>query len=256
MSLAQNYDEGFLSLLSSQREILKRLNREKSSVANQSDGLRSTGQIGELTTHFTSNSVKHGLFADVSEPYCLMNEPIIERRLSQGELLLKAKSRRISGFGNLSTCTTPSSTDFIDYERQNKRTKITPKICFKTDALTSGRINADRHNRLYGMIANALVFDVDSITARKSSIHLRNPNESEIVPKEEGYKRAKRFDPNVDFATLRGEFESFVIAMEKSMKSQQDIHDWDRRMGLKMSHSKTMRLSMRSRDKLRQVTKV
>lgn len=43
--------------------------------------------------------------------------------------------------------------------------------------------------------------------------------------------------------------------MEKSQKSQQDIHDWDKRMGLKRSHSKTMRLSMRSRKKLRAMLK-
>ena len=247
MSLTQNHDEGFLSLLSSQREILERLKREKSSLENASDGMRSTGQTAGLTTNFALNSIKHGLFQDVSDPYYLMNEPIIEGSLSQGELLLKAKSRRLSGFGILSTGTTPSSTDFIDYERQNKRMKISPKKDFQIEALTSGRRNVERHNMLYGMLANALVFDAD---ARKSSInHLRNP-------KEEGYKRVERFDPNVDFATLRGEFESFVIAMEKSMKSQQDIHDWDRRMGLKRSHSKTMRLSMRSRDKLRKVTNV
>jgi len=250
MSLTQNHDEGFLSLLSSQREILKRMKREKSSLANTSDGMRLTGQTAELTTNFASNSIKHRVFADFSDPYYLMNEPIIERRLSQGELLLKAKSRRLSGFGILSTGTTPSSTDIIDYERQNKRMKITPKKDFQMGALTSGRRNAERHNMLYGMLADAFVFDVDSITARKSSInHLRNP-------KEDGYKRVGRFDPNVDFATLRGEFESFVIAMEKSMKSQQDIHDWDRRMGLKRSHSKSMRLSMRSRDKLRKVINV
>ena len=43
--------------------------------------------------------------------------------------------------------------------------------------------------------------------------------------------------------------------MEKSQKSQQDIHDWDKKMGLKRSHSKTMRLSMRSRKKLRAMLK-
>ena len=43
--------------------------------------------------------------------------------------------------------------------------------------------------------------------------------------------------------------------MAKSQKSQQDIHDWDKKMGLKRSHSKTMRLSMRSRKKLRAMLK-
>jgi len=44
-------------------------------------------------------------------------------------------------------------------------------------------------------------------------------------------------------------------AMERTQKSQQDIHDWDKKMGLKRSHSKTMRLTMRSRKKLRNMLK-
>jgi hypothetical protein len=47
----------------------------------------------------------------------------------------------------------------------------------------------------------------------------------------------------------------FVVAMDKSVESQQDIHAWDRKMGLKRSHSKTMRLSMRSRKKLKAILK-
>mmetsp|Transcript_40449 Transcript_40449/g.74904 ORF Transcript_40449/g.74904 Transcript_40449/m.74904 type:complete len:782 (-) Transcript_40449:164-2509(-) len=39
--------------------------------------------------------------------------------------------------------------------------------------------------------------------------------------------------------------------MEQSQDSQQAIHDWDRAMGLRRSHSKTMRHSSRSRKKLR-----
>mmetsp|Transcript_10389 Transcript_10389/g.14888 ORF Transcript_10389/g.14888 Transcript_10389/m.14888 type:complete len:319 (+) Transcript_10389:102-1058(+) len=49
--------------------------------------------------------------------------------------------------------------------------------------------------------------------------------------------------------------DSFESSMEAAQKSQQKIHDWDRKMGLKRSHSKTMRLSSRSRRKLRQICK-
>jgi hypothetical protein len=48
---------------------------------------------------------------------------------------------------------------------------------------------------------------------------------------------------------------AFTTSMENSAKSQQDIHDWDRKMGLKRSHSKTMRQSSRSRKKLRAILK-
>ena len=49
--------------------------------------------------------------------------------------------------------------------------------------------------------------------------------------------------------------EAFCGAMSQSHKSQQAIHDWDRKMGLKRSHSKTMRLTMRSRKKLKSMLK-
>jgi hypothetical protein len=62
-----------------------------------------------------------------------------------------------------------------------------------------------------------------------------------------------RLDPSVDLPTLTMMMNMFTAAMDSSAKSQQDIHDWDRKMGLKRSHSKTMRLSMRSRKKLRAV---
>jgi hypothetical protein len=49
--------------------------------------------------------------------------------------------------------------------------------------------------------------------------------------------------------------EAFTESMMRSQKSQQAIHDWDKTMGLKRSHSKTMRLSMRSRKKLKTMIK-
>jgi hypothetical protein len=50
---------------------------------------------------------------------------------------------------------------------------------------------------------------------------------------------------------VKGAIDSFTESMTASMRSQQAIHDWDRKMGLKRSHSKTMRLSMRSRKRLK-----
>jgi hypothetical protein len=43
---------------------------------------------------------------------------------------------------------------------------------------------------------------------------------------------------------------SFATSMEASQFSQQGIHDWDRQMGLRRAHSKTMRESARSRKKV------
>mmetsp|Transcript_35240 Transcript_35240/g.76061 ORF Transcript_35240/g.76061 Transcript_35240/m.76061 type:complete len:705 (+) Transcript_35240:370-2484(+) len=43
---------------------------------------------------------------------------------------------------------------------------------------------------------------------------------------------------------------NFASAMETSQASQQAIHDWDRKFGLRRAHSKTMRESCRSRKKV------
>jgi len=257
MSSKQNHDEEFLSLLSAQREILKRLKKETSynNFANEGDPMISIEQMQESTMDHITTSNKQGLFDSGTDPLFLMNEPIIERRLSQEGMLTKAESRRISGHG-ISTSTTPPSTCFFNSKKNNRRNKSSPQKFFQMDSSTYDRRSAERRIRLHGMLANALMLDVNST----SSNDLRNTKQSEngVFRNDpiERRKRVERLDQNIDLATLRGEFVNFVIAMEKSMKSQQDIHDWDRKMGLKRSHSKTMRLSMRSRNKLRKVINV
>ena len=47
--------------------------------------------------------------------------------------------------------------------------------------------------------------------------------------------------------------DSLNSSMKASQNSQQSIHDWDREMGLRRSHSKTMRASSRSRKKLQEL---
>lgn len=60
--------------------------------------------------------------------------------------------------------------------------------------------------------------------------------------------------PSMDPWEAKEILATFDEAMRRSQGSQQMIHDWDRKMGLKRSHSKTMRLSSRSRKQLRQFT--
>eukprot|EP00546_Thalassionema_frauenfeldii_P003907 CAMPEP_0178921524 /NCGR_PEP_ID=MMETSP0786-20121207/15611_1 /TAXON_ID=186022 /ORGANISM="Thalassionema frauenfeldii, Strain CCMP 1798" /LENGTH=323 /DNA_ID=CAMNT_0020595717 /DNA_START=571 /DNA_END=1542 /DNA_ORIENTATION=+ len=72
------------------------------------------------------------------------------------------------------------------------------------------------------------------------------------------YDKTSRLSRRQDrrIPTKRGkQIEVFGSAMWESYKSQQLIHAWDRKMGLKRSHSKTMRHSMRSRKALRQLLK-
>lgn len=246
MSLKQTYDDDFLSLLSAQREILKRLKKEKS-VAPKGDALVSAPQTREARTISTTTSAKHGLFATTeSDPFCLMNEPIIERHPADRDESLHL----------LQACPSASATGFINANGTNRIKKITPVNLFQMD--TPPRRSAARRNSLSEMIADALAFgDVDStVTRMPKDVDVYNAKTAynKVVASKEGFKSKKAFDSNnIDSASLRREFVNFVVAMEKSMKSQQDIHDWDRRMGLKRSHSKTMRLSMRSRNKLRKV---
>lgn len=61
------------------------------------------------------------------------------------------------------------------------------------------------------------------------------------------------FEPQIDLVEAKKKMISFDGAMGSSQESQQAIHDWDRKMGLKRSHSKTMRLSSRSRKQLRDI---
>ena len=42
-------------------------------------------------------------------------------------------------------------------------------------------------------------------------------------------------------ATIMEDIPQFASSMEASQASQQSIHDWDRKMGLRRAHSKTMR---------------
>lgn len=49
---------------------------------------------------------------------------------------------------------------------------------------------------------------------------------------------------------MSGSLKLLIDAMNRTEESQQDIHDWDRSMGLRRSHSSTMRATGRSRRKL------
>lgn len=80
------------------------------------------------------------------------------------------------------------------------------------------------------------------------------------VVMEDAYSDDDQIIEEDDFSPLKvpGEAKNILItfdaAMGRSQDSQQQIHDWDKKMGLKRSHSKTMRLSSRSRKLLRQFT--
>ncbi|VEU34874.1 unnamed protein product [Pseudo-nitzschia multistriata] len=120
-----------------------------------------------------------------------------------------------------------------------------------------------RQNSLDRLLSHSLVLDANSFRSNKPIPPQSSNNRGNKFTKRElfaiaktpqqDYIREERLNPSCNILALRNEFEKFALAMEKSAKSQQDIHKWDRMMGLKRSHSKTMRLSMRSRSKLKEI---
>lgn len=67
--------------------------------------------------------------------------------------------------------------------------------------------------------------------------------------------QSRKYVPGLSASKMNQVMEAFCETMALSHKSQQAIHDWDRKMGLKRSHSKTMRQTMRSRKKLKSMLK-
>mmetsp|Transcript_23553 Transcript_23553/g.50102 ORF Transcript_23553/g.50102 Transcript_23553/m.50102 type:complete len:242 (-) Transcript_23553:57-782(-) len=232
ISSGQDNDAKFLSLLSTQREILKKLSREKSINTKDGRGKIKSKRQRESVMNFTVSPTNHGLLGESAGHISLMNQPIIERRLNHNEL--------------------PR-----DNIRGSKRVRTTTEMYSGMNEPLFGR-KPEQYKSLGGLLTNEIAFDVDLTTTNAlgiddlSSTNMRG-NGSLMNTQRDAYKRVHRMDTDVDQSLLKCEFEKFASAMEKSSKSQQIIHDWDRRMGLKKSHSKTMRLSMRSRDELRKV---
>ena len=96
------------------------------------------------------------------------------------------------------------------------------------------------------MDIGTLPFEEQKLPAKKSP-----GSNKKLQKKAASSQPVRRSRPNNPRkAHLKKSLEGLASAMEKSAKSQQDIHNWDKKMGLKKSHSKTMRLSSRSRKKL------
>ena len=96
-------------------------------------------------------------------------------------------------------------------------------------------------------VLNALRYDpISSKHIPKNSLAFQLP----ILP-----KKVENCESNVTSIAQSAcsKLLSLGQAMKSSEESQIRIHDWDRKMGLRRSHSKTMRNSMRSRKRLLQV---
>jgi hypothetical protein len=203
-----------------------------------------------------------------SDPFSLMNRSIGDLQLDEKRrhsLDLLYSTRRLSmGLGD----------DDMIVDDFHPTKDLKGDLTGKTSYIVANKHKRRRSS--FSLLSEApVLFDYDpEEVARRLSISVSNIDQfhqsaesSNVVKKagqnqnqendvdEEQIHPSVRLDPNIDLQTLKDKIEVFASAMDKSIKSQQDIHDWDRKMGLKRSHSKTMRLSMRSRKKLRSTMK-
>jgi hypothetical protein len=218
-------DATFQSLLSSQRELLNKLNMEKEQQTRREEKLshKQTNQPiffeGSRADNFLFSkrlSIGVGIGNDSfvlpdptfdSDQYtasCYECEDTGKKRPNDASDAEKSKKRR-------------TTLSFLDYLLE-KNSSSKPKSSRKRYEYV------DSDDDDYGVIVEEVDDEDDEV-------------DEDLEPKLEEVKK--------QIVTFEG-------AMGKSQESQQQIHDWDRRMGLKRSHSKTMRMSSRTRKQLRQ----
>jgi hypothetical protein len=270
------HDEAFLSLLSSQRELLNQL--------NMGNMMRRAEQAPDEDQSRTVGGGGGSLLAP--ETRGLTNKSIAERRLSM-DMLFTMSKRLSMGMGyDQSQGTFPSfpgdpyhvEDDARNVDHPGRATSTKYKMREKVDAHQDEPFTHKKKRRLssLGFISSSFfedhlkdsrrgstdflsqpsVADMPNDSHDVDSIHLENDedddDEQDAVSLEHfGMTQNSKCSPDEVKTVMQG----FASAMEISQKSQQDIHDWDKKMGLKRSHSKTMRLSARSRKKLRSTFK-
>lgn len=293
--MSMDSDSAFLSLLSSQRELLNQLSMDSS--------VRKTNQN---TVPSEKKGQSDGLGKSRSMKNCT-NQPIMERRSSLDTIT----SKRFSlGFGSdpLSFSFHDAKTDMVFSAHKDLADLVGSKRSCLDDLKADEGVKRRKKRRMSSMgFFSLMFFDDDEFkSSRRSSIsfgcdendpvveeqeeqedvpvetneeipEVTSETEDAVVKKEEENDsksddeeeddeddastgsvsvRPVKFDaPRLDPVKFRTTMEAFHDSMGLSQTSQQDIHDWDRKMGLKRSHSKTMRLSSRSRKKLKAIMK-
>jgi hypothetical protein len=265
-------DETFLSLLSSQRELLNQLNVEAAVMrdhlasvsgrvslsCNKSDASNRGSQVvldskkqpknrrSSLELISKRLSIDFGIpvmsthgEGNPSEDYYGYDKSMVSNSkreipnlddLGESYHILK-KKRRLSSFGFV------SATFFEDNLKSSRHSFLVFSTHKEDEKVIEVIVNGDSDFDSEDEFAEDVVEGTANATHEEEQ---GEPTQHATIP-------ILQMDPE----KAREHMESFTRAMEKSQKTQQDIHDWDRQMGLKRSHSKTMRLSTRSRKKLR-----
>lgn len=120
------------------------------------------------------------------------------------------------------------------------------------------RLEHELKNQLQGQLQYEKIQAYLSAQGKKSSNPLVAP--TSLSPKKSNQRRPSFShydeDPNEPLMPANigvDSIGSFKSTMDKSQKSQQDIQSWDKKMGLKRSHSATMTKTTRSRKQLRKL---
>lgn len=225
-----NNDEAFLNLLSSQRELLRRLNTESAI---------SKGRTAVKPLFYERQS----LFGS-QDALSLMDKPITEKK---GSLDIFFPRRLSIGYGSEifnpfydvthEVFNEKGKGSFFSSQSRTKRRKSNVAV----DSCSFVNFDGQNlpHYRRSSILSTFSDFD-ENLGLEQTPTEVP----SSMVEK-------LRMDPSISTETVRNNLIAFVSAMENSRKSQQEIHAWDRKMGLKRSHSKTMRMTMRSRKKLK-----
>jgi uncharacterized protein YigA (DUF484 family) len=272
--LEMNNDEAFLNLLSSQRQLLNQLNMENALRREQQENafhLATTktilGGVDPMSLmnrpiierrssmdYLLATRSKRGSILGGVDPMSLMNRPIIERRSSM-DYLLATRSLSMSMGGDPGGMF-GSPHFFGEFEDTN------PKASWDNASHVASKVVMKRRRSSLGL---SVVFDDQQPPSHRFSLLSNFSKSNNDIDEEDkltggdvfGFekveppnKKIKLDSSYVDPKETKMQMEAFTSAMEKSSKSQQDIHDWDKKMGLKRSHSKTMRMTMRSRKKL------
>jgi hypothetical protein len=257
------HDEAFLSLLSSQRELLNQLNMRQTN--DQSSGqVRGGGGGGSLiapdSTGFT-------------------NRPNAQRRTSM-DMLLTVTKRFSMGMGMGYDQHMLPAFPMDPYQGENEThddDDSNPGKGSKHEKDDKQRESRKKKRRLssLGFITASFFEDHMKPAGCDSSSFEPHTEPAESMAADCNVDSEADDDHDVDdddndnislepleldhskysSSEVKNVMEGFTSAMEDSQQSQQAIHDWDKSMGLKRSHSKTMRLSMRSRKKLKSTFK-
>jgi hypothetical protein len=251
-------DEAFLKLLSSQRELLQQLNYE-GSLRRSGPPKKRFSIVGNGDFAGTFNVLTN---SSISDPGNAMDLLTYSKRLSLG---VGSDQFILPSFNDLMTDG--------DEHLKGASSKADKFLDFECDEPVW--VKRQRRRSTLGYLRSIFQDDsrlVDSTQPLMQSVFPEETRRESMQPLSKYVDSICNSDPldhdvmmepiielkpstKIDEGQMKSYMEAFASAMEKSADSQQSIHDWDRKMGLKRSHSKTMRMSSRSRKKLRGIVK-